>query len=333
MSNKPQHIIISRTDNIGDVVLTLPMAAIIKQQWPQCKVSFLARDYVKDVISACPNVDAFISWDRLQQLSTAEAAKNLTSADTIIHVAPNKHIAKLAKHAGIQNRIGSSHRIYHWCTCNQRVNFSRKKSQLHEAQLNLALFKPLGLPTQASLAELTQLTHLNKNTALAPAVTELLQTGKKNIVLHPLSNGNSKEWPLTKFAELITLLADDSYHVIITGTPNEQERLADFLQQHPQVTNAVGKLSLHDFIDLLGAVDGVVVNSTGPLHIAAALGQQVLGLFPPDKGKDPGRWGPLGKNASYLLAREDVNGQQQTATNCMQTISAASVKTVIESWS
>jgi hypothetical protein len=30
------------------------MAAIIKQQWPACKVRFLARDYVADMINACP---------------------------------------------------------------------------------------------------------------------------------------------------------------------------------------------------------------------------------------------------------------------------------------
>ena len=34
-------IILSRTDSIGDVVLTLPMAAALKQSFPGCTVVFL----------------------------------------------------------------------------------------------------------------------------------------------------------------------------------------------------------------------------------------------------------------------------------------------------
>ncbi|RYG01290.1 MAG: glycosyl transferase family 9, partial [Chitinophagaceae bacterium] len=41
----PENIIISRTDSIGDVVLTLPMAKIIKQQFPDCRIAFLGKEY------------------------------------------------------------------------------------------------------------------------------------------------------------------------------------------------------------------------------------------------------------------------------------------------
>ena len=95
---KPQHIIISRTDNIGDVVLTLPMSTLLKQHYPNCTVSFLARDYVKSVVMACPDVDHFISWDELKNLSSSEGVVFLKAlqADTLLHVFPNKKIAKLA---------------------------------------------------------------------------------------------------------------------------------------------------------------------------------------------------------------------------------------------
>ena len=69
--DKPQHIIISRTDNIGDVVLTLPLAALLKQYYPQCKVSFLARNYVKDLVLSCPAVDAFINWNEIKDTFAA----------------------------------------------------------------------------------------------------------------------------------------------------------------------------------------------------------------------------------------------------------------------
>ena len=328
----PQHIIISRSDNIGDVVLTLPMAAIIKQRWPKCKISFLARDYVADVVLACPDVDAFISWNELQSLSHEQGLSKLSDADTIIHVYPQKAIAKLAKAAGIKRRIGSSHRLYHWLTCNKRVNFSRKDSALHEAQLNLALLAPLGLPTMLTLPELTALTHLKPPHVVSAALKPYLSAEKFNLVLHPLTNGNTKEWPLEHFSTLIALLGD-KVNIIMTGTAKETNTLTPLLTKHSHVKNAVGKLPLTEFIHLLAHTDGMLVNSTGPLHIAAALGTQVLGLFPPEKGKDVGRWRPLGQRAIAIEAVPCVACETKQGTcSCMASITPQHVNAIIETW-
>ena len=45
---KPQNLLIVRTDRIGDVVLSLPLAGIIKSEFPNCKITFLVREYTKD---------------------------------------------------------------------------------------------------------------------------------------------------------------------------------------------------------------------------------------------------------------------------------------------
>jgi len=89
MIKVPNKIILSRTDNIGDVVLTLPLAALLKRHNPNCKITFLARHYVKDVVIHCDAVDDFIDWEPLKSQSTHDIAKHL-HADAIIHVFPNK---------------------------------------------------------------------------------------------------------------------------------------------------------------------------------------------------------------------------------------------------
>ena len=55
-------ILISRTDSIGDVVLTLPVAGILKQTFPGCTIIFLGREYTRAVIEACDHVDQFVAW-------------------------------------------------------------------------------------------------------------------------------------------------------------------------------------------------------------------------------------------------------------------------------
>lgn len=321
MKNNPT-IIISRTDNIGDVVLTLPLATYLKQQWPQAKIIFLARDYVAAVVAACPAIDQFLSWDHLKKLSQKEAMLMLRilEADMIIHVAPNRKIAQLAKLADIPIRIGSNRRWYHWLNCNKLVNFSRKNSDLHEAQLNFKLLKPLKLPTTISLATIEKSQELTRAVQIMPNVSALLDTERFNLIIHPLTNGNTKEWPLENFTALTQQLPLEKFNIIITGTQGERSKLKELLSSVLHVQDAVGKLDLYEFINLLSHVDGIVVGSTGPLHVAASLGIHALGLFPAEKGKSPERWGPIGKHAEYLVAEN------------MSDITPEQVASIVQTW-
>jgi heptosyltransferase-3 len=305
-------IIISRTDNIGDVVLTLPLASYLKQQWPQSRIIFLARDYASAAVKSCPAIDQFLSSDNLSALP---------KADIILHVAPNKEIAQLAKQAGIPLRIGTNRRWYHWLTCNQLVNFTRKKSPLHESQLNFKLLKPLKLKTDFSLTEISALQNISRSTTISAKVENLLDQNRFNLVIHALTNGNTKEWPMDNFARLIQLLPLDKFNIIITGTAKEKPKLKLLLQNELHVQDAVGKLTLEEFINLLSQAQGIVVGSTGPLHVAAALGIHALGLYPAEKGKSPDRWGPIGKQARYLVANE-----------CMSEITPEHVAAIVLNW-
>ncbi|HLF67082.1 MAG TPA: glycosyltransferase family 9 protein, partial [Gammaproteobacteria bacterium] len=300
-------ILISRTDNIGDVILTLPIAGILKTTFPDCKIQFLARGYAGAVVKQCRYVDEFIDWEPLAQLSTQDLVTAFTQfkTDTILHVYPQSKIAKAAKKAGIKQRIGTSHRLYHWLTCNKRVNFSRKRSTLHEAQLNLNVLKPLGINKSASLEQLAQYTGLETSVTPSTKILAYLNPQRFNLVVHPGTNGNTKEWPTDHFVQLINTLPADQFNILITGTSKEQQQYQQsLLNKCPRATNLMGQLNLSELVDLLGAVDGIVVNSTGPLHIGAALGIHALGLFPPQPGKSPKRWGPIGKQAEYLVAEK-----------------------------
>lgn len=62
----PRHIIISRTDSIGDVVLTFPLLGLIKQKYPDIKITFLGQNYTRPVIMACKHVDFFLDWNEMQ---------------------------------------------------------------------------------------------------------------------------------------------------------------------------------------------------------------------------------------------------------------------------
>lgn len=299
----PEHIILSRTDSIGDVVLTLPMAGLLKQRFPGVRITFIGRNYTAPVLDRCSHVDHVITLEELATDATNDAVERIRSlkADSLIHVFPQRNVAVWGKRAGIPHRIGTSHRLWHWTTCNERVSFSRRKSDLHEAQLNIQLLGPLGIEQTPSLDTLNALYGLEVP-APDEQVRSLLRTDRINVILHPGSRGSAVEWGLPNFAALMHMLDPAVHHCIVTGTAAEREGYAaDLPLELPHVTDAGGVLQLEQLIALIGASRALVAASTGPLHIAAAAGTRAIGLYSPRRPIHPGRWAPLGRDAHALV--------------------------------
>lgn len=326
-------IIISRTDSIGDVVLTLPMAGIIKQQLPNSKIIFLGKNYTKDVISLSNHVDEFVSYDDILKLSEQEqliAFKKL-NATHIIHVFPVKHIAQLAKKAGIKNRIGTTNRLWHWLTCNIKIKLSRKNSNLHEAQLNAKLLAPFNIKTDFSTEELTFFYGFTNIPQLEERYLTLIDSSKTTIIIHPKSKGSAREWGLDNFSKFIEQLPKNSYTVYISGTQQEGELVKELIQKHPEAIDLTGKLSLQQFIAFINHCDVLIAASTGPLHIASALGKKVIGLFAPMRPIHPGRWKPIGTHANYLVLNKDCSDCRKTMDcHCIREIKTLDVVKLIE---
>jgi ADP-heptose:LPS heptosyltransferase len=320
----PLKIIISRTDSIGDVMLTLPLAGLLKQLIPGCEVFFLGRTYTLNIIECCPHVDKIINFDELRSKPKQEqsAALEELHADCIIHVFPNKQVAKLAKAAHIPLRIGTTNRTFHWCTCNQLVRLSRKNSSLHEAQLNFVLARPLGAKKTYTIEEVESLLAFTPPAA-TPEVIKYCSSSKFNLVLHPKSNGNGREWSLDNFGQLIDLLPPEQFNIFITGTQREGDMVRNSLiaPHADKVIDLTGKLSLNELITFLANADGIVSAGTGPLHIAAALGINAIGLFPPTRPIHPGRWAPIGKHVKVFVSKKEYSIFQKSSNRfCMKGI-------------
>jgi heptosyltransferase III len=296
-------MVLSRTDSIGDVVLTLPMAGYIKANFPQCRIIFLGRTYTRDVVALSRFVDQFLDYDDLKIKTKTEQYSILKGLgiDIFVHVFPHSAIARLAKGAGIPLRVGTTNRLFHWFSCNKLISLSRKNSQLHEAQLNLKLLSFLKIPVDVKVSEIASYYGVAGREIVPPQFAAALTTPKKKIVLHPKSKGSAREWGLNKFSELINRLPGDKYLVIIGGTQEDKNQLQEFLRDHPQCLDLTGKLTLKQYIAVINACDALVAASTGPLHIAAALGKKAIGLFSARRPIHPGRWRPLGTDAHYLV--------------------------------
>lgn len=299
-----KNLIISRTDSLGDVILTLPTAGLMKKLYPDIKIYFIGRSYTQPLIEACRFVDEFINWDEVSNYPEAQQVEFFKSlkSDAIVHVFPDIKLAKVAYKSGIPIRIGTSHRYFHWLYCNKRLPIGRKKSDLHEAQLNLQLFSPLGAKKLYTLEEIPEFYDLSGTRPINGQFKEMLDSKRFNLILHPKSRGSAREWGLENFGELINLLPKDKFKIFVSGTNEDRKFLTPLLDKFKDdIVDLTGKMSLFDFISFIGHADGMVAASTGPLHIAAAMGKKAIGLYAPMRPIHPGRWSPIGLRSAHLV--------------------------------
>lgn len=327
--------LISRTDSIGDVILTLPMAGILKKIYPDSKVIFLGKTYTKPIIDCCSFVDEFLNWDTIKIQEESEQINTLQKEkiDAFIHVFPSKEIAKLAKKSKIPIRISTSHRYYNWFYCNKLIKFSRKKSNLHEAQLNIKLIECLGADSFYEIEDLNNNIGIKAKDISIPEY-DLIDKTKFNLILHPKSNASAREWGIENFNKLISLLPQEDYNIFISGTKQEGDLIRESLinKNKGRVHDLTGVFSLDEFITFISKSDALIAASTGPLHITSVLGINALGIYPPIRPMHPGRWRPIGKNTKVFCKEKLCSACRKTKNClCMKSISPEEIIDYLDS--
>ena len=337
---KPLHlksnsnILLIRTDRIGDVILSTPVASAIKRAFPDSRITFLARRYTRDLLVHHRDIDDVLIEEDLGNGKTAIKKLSELKFDVCIALHPEQKWAWRTYRAGIPVRVGTAYRAFS-IFYNYRVFEHRKHSNLHEVDHNLNLLKPFDISSGAvefrfeipkNVQEKAQLLLMEKG----------WEVGQPLLVLHPGSGGSAVDWPAEYFGELARALINQNLTVAVTGTKAEK-KLIDRVTEiaGPGLLRLDGELNLLELAGVLNQASVVVANSTGPLHLAVAMGIRVVGLYCPVSPCHPERWGPYGQ-ADSVLVPEDVsckscNPKKCAEIRCMEQISVEMVlKKVME---
>jgi len=321
-------VIISRTDNLGDVILTLPLVGYLKAVRPSLKIFFIGKQYTQPIVNSCAHVDKFLDHDQILKDPSILAEVN---ADTIFFVYPDRELARIAEQVSIRNRIGTGHRWYNWLYCTHRIGFSRIRSLEHESQLNFKLLAPFKIYWDFDVKEMASLYGLS---SVVRSHNGDLSPDRINIIFHPKSKGSAREWTLDNYLALAKMFSPDEYNILITGLKHEGESIRQQkpeLFDLPHVKDMTGKLDLYELMSMICLADGLIACSTGVLHLAAALGKPCVGLYSPMKPIHPGRWMPIGKKASFLVVNKECSDcRNSKSCHCVNEIAPSLVKATME---
>jgi heptosyltransferase-2 len=324
----PQKILIVRTDRIGDVVLSLPLAELIKQKYPSCIVAYFLRGYTSPLLDSNPFIDEVIIADESSgEILFKENLKKINTKgfDTCIVVNPTLKISLIMFLAGIKNRIGTGYRWYSFLF-NNKVYEHRKYAEKHELEYNIGLLKKIGIDV-TDYSEQIEF-HLNVDDDSSAKINALLmergyKQGDKLVIVHPGSGGSSVDLPKAKLIELTRKLSElRNLKIVITGSKNEAQLCKEF-EINKSVINFTGQLDISLLKALIKKADLFFSNSTGPIHIAAAFGVYVIGFYPKILSCSQKRWGPYTENKTIFIPTIDCSNctrEQCEKLNCMNSI-------------
>jgi len=331
--NFPKNLLIVRTDRIGDVVLSLPLAGIVKKHYPDCRITFLVRNYTKDIVRDHPFIDdILVLAEKNGKTKFFQNIKNISlkEYDCAIIVYPTFLISLIVFFSRIAQRIGTGFRWYSFLF-NKKVFVHRKFAEKHELEFNVDLLKEINIVQQITPEDISF--DLRVNPVSKNEVDELLlKNGIKKdepiIIVHPGSGGSAVDLPLAKLREIIFLLSSKlNAQIILTGAKSEID-LCESLKISDSVKNFAGEFSLQQLVALISFADIFISNSTGPIHMAAAVGKYVVGFYPKILSCSAKRWGPY--STKSLIFTPEINCENCTREkceklNCMDSISVENV--------
>lgn len=298
VSRPPQaapRILVVRRDNIGDLVCTLPVFEGIRRHYPDAHIGALVNSYNAPLLEGNPYVDRVHIYTKSKH--RPDAGLRALVRDRLRLVAGlRKEGYQTALHAGSRPR-SEMRTLARLAGISEQIVGQDADRPLHEVERVYGLLRALDISGPPPAPRLV----------LAPqAITGVREALAKSgygqaIGLHISAREDENRWPLENFATLIRRGTERGYRFLVFWSPGDVSRT-----EHPgddararELLDRCRGLPVfgHPTSDLLGLAAGlaairVLVGSDGGhVHIAAAVGTPVIGLYCAHKVNHWHPWG------------------------------------------
>lgn len=321
-------LLVSRTDRLGDLVLALPLVETLKARYPECRVDVMASLYASPILENNPVIGGIVRVQNDQLVSSRHYRNDLEQRikragyKVAVVLYPERHISRLLYRTGLPVRIGTAGR-FHSVFFTHRLLHSRKANKKHESEYNLDF---LAYFRDGETVRRPEVRPTEKELRNARRILDDSGIDRPFIVVHPGSGGSAERWPMERFVQLYDLLNRGGHSVVITGSEAEGAAIIRTAAEAGiGIKEITGRTDLRTLAAVLSLASTVVANSTGPLHLAVAVGTKVVGLYPGRQIMSPVRWGPLGEGHRVIQPEVDQCRCPEGQCRCMETITVEQV--------
>jgi len=315
-------------NQIGDLAFSLPALKCIRDSFPDSHITSVARPSMKEVLESTGIPDDVLSREMGLNLNKAGLARTLGSGgyDLAIVFSQSAECAMLAYLSRAPKRIGFMDTSLGFLLTS-RVEFHHPPSN----ENNLRLIEAVGCEvTCRDYSGLLKAT--SEQTQRSKSILEAYGIGPDDPIaaLAPGTSGRRgvKEWTDEGFAAVGRHLAERGLKPVILGTVPA----SNIVQQYDGILDLSGKTNLGEVVAILARSSVLVAVDSGVLHLCAAVGTPVVGLY---GSSNPAITGPQGDGHIVLTSGADCSPCIKTECSrlrkCMTDLTADKVISAVDS--
>ena len=332
----PRKILLSRTDRIGDFILTLPVLEAINR-FPRIDVTLLCRDCVVPLLKNNPYCKQVISIRDGQTPQKTLRAIRENQFDCLLVLVNDPIVRELLpglKHIPV--RIGPMNKIWVLPHYTHPIIQKRSKSTKNEAEYNLEMLRIFDTQINLNIRPKLYLTEVDIQ-EIEYTFPRIFHSPKPKVALHAGMSGSALNWPVYRYQKLIEELLERDITVVLTGAgPEENMANENFIEnvRHTHsghIFNLAEQVNLRQLASLISRCDLFIGPSTGPTHIANAVQTPIVTIYPPIKVQSSIRWEPYLANAAVFVPAVSCNQKYRCREEvcsdycCMDRISVDSI--------
>jgi len=302
-----KRILVTRTDRIGDVVLSTPVLRALRTAYPCAYLAMLVRPYTRAVVEGNPYVDDVIAYDKKEcdrnvfRFFSFIRSLRQKRFDCAIVLHPTNRDHLIVFLSGIKRRIGYGRKLGFLLT--DRLAHDKQLGQKHESDYALDMARWLGIEPQEK--EFFVPTDSRAERWAGDFLRAAgVKADERVVVINPGASCQSKIWPPERYARVADALARQGHKIVVLSGPDKLDiSTARLVISHMQerAIDCIAKAPIPETASLFRQSSLVISADTGPMHVASAVGVPVIAIFGRNQpGISPRRWGPVGDKSVVL---------------------------------
>ncbi len=322
-------IVIYEPNWLGDIMFTSPAIRAVKKAYPDAEITCIAHPRTLDVVSSLPYVNDIIAFYEKNWFLSPERAwgfvNQLRERDFSLGILfhPSDTRSAFLKAGRVKNIVGTASFIRKYLLT-QSIDLPRDAQ--HRIEMYLSIVKAIGVePDGYHYDFVVEGVHREY-------IGRILSGFGDFVVLNFGGNWDAKRWPLENFAELGKMIIDSlNLGVVLSGASRDiwmAERLFKMIGREKVLITA-GKTTIKQLAALMERAKAIVSNDSGPMHIAAAVNKNIIGIFGPTNPMITGLFGELQKNNIFCLPEECISPCYQRSCKydykCIRAVSTSHV--------
>jgi lipopolysaccharide heptosyltransferase I len=297
-------ILLIRTSALGDVIHALPVLTALRRNLPQARIGWLVEEAYLPLLEAHPDLDETIpvrlrAWrNRPFSVSTWEGLRTFLRQleafhpDIVLDLMGNHKSGILAALTMSDRRIGLARAFRREPSSAIWINEPMQPDGSHAVDRMLSLLGALGISTKS-----IDFGEKALREALGLEARES-QPRAPQIVIHPGAGWVNKRYPPSQWGRVAKILHDRAdIQTRVISTESERVLVEEIEQTSSGSAVGVSAPELRSLASELDRATLVMGGDTGPIHLAHALGREVLCVMGPT---DPKRNGPYGAEENVV---------------------------------